>query len=150
MVVAAPADEPLMRLSRHFDARRELVWDCFTKPEHVARWWGPRKYAITVVEFDVRAGGKWRVRHSDGTGTIEFFGEYREVVKPERLSRTFCFMEFQPIEEEYEFHEEGAGTLLVCTQRYPNIVARDWMATSGAEKGGRESFERLDELLATL
>jgi uncharacterized protein YndB with AHSA1/START domain len=71
-------------------------------------------------------------------------------VKPSRLSRSFRFMEFPPIEEEYEFHDEGGKTRLVCTQRYPDVTARDWMARSGAAEGGRESFERLDELLTEL
>ena len=150
MIVEAPPGEAVMRLTRSFGAPRELVWATFTKAEHIARWWGPRKYAIAVQEFDVRPGGKWRVSHSDGTKTVEFFGEYREVVKPSRLSRTFCFMEFPPIEEVYEFHHEGAGTRLVCVQSYPDVAARDGMARTGAAEGGRESFGRLDALLATL
>lgn len=79
--IDAPPGEPVMHLTRRFDAPRDLVWETFTKAEHIARWWGPRKYAITVHEFDVRPGGKWRISHSDGTKTVEFFGEYREVVK---------------------------------------------------------------------
>jgi uncharacterized protein YndB with AHSA1/START domain len=150
MLVDAPADEPVMHLSRVFDAPREILWDAFTRAEHIARWWGPRKYAITVHEFDVRPGGKWRISHSDGTRTVEFFGEYREVVKPSRLARTFCFGDFPPIEEIYEFRDEGGKTKLVCTQRYTNMTGRDMMAKVGAAEGGRESFERLDELLATL
>ncbi|MEI9932766.1 MAG: SRPBCC domain-containing protein [Rhizomicrobium sp.] len=51
ILVDAPANEPVMHLTRLFDAPRKLVWDCFTKAEHIARWWGPRKYAITVQEF---------------------------------------------------------------------------------------------------
>lgn len=150
MIAETPAGEPVMRLTRMFDAPRELVWETFTRPEHVARWWGPRKYAVTVHEFDVRPGGKWRVAHSDGGKRIEFFGEYREVVKPQRLSRTFCFGDFPPIEEAYEFHDEGGRTRLVCIQTYPDVAARDGMARTGAAEGGRESFERLDELLTAL
>ena len=150
MIAEAPAGEPVMRMTRSFDAPRALVWDAFTKPEHIARWWGPKKYAIAVEEFDLRPGGKWRVSHTDGTKTVTFFGEYREVVKPERLSRSFCFGEFPPIEEAYDFHDEKGRTRLVCIQRFPNLMARDWMAKSGAAEGGRESFERLDQLLAEM
>lgn len=150
ILVDAPAREPTMRLTRLFDAPRELVWDAFTRAEHIARWWGPRKYAITVREFDLRPGGKWRISHSDGTRTVEFFGEYREVAKPRRLSRTFCFLEFPPIEETYEFHDEGGKTRLVCIQTYRDVAARDRMAKMGAAEGGRESFERLDRLLKSL
>jgi uncharacterized protein YndB with AHSA1/START domain len=150
ILIDAPAGEPAMRLTRMFDASRALVWETFTKAAHIKRWWGPRKYAITVHEFDVRPGGKWRISHSDGTKTVEFFGEYREVVKPSRLSRSFCFGDFPPIEEDYEFDDENGKTRLVCTQRYANVMGRDMMAKGGAAEGGRESFERLDELLATL
>jgi uncharacterized protein YndB with AHSA1/START domain len=147
MIVDVPLGEPVMHLTRVLDAPRELVWETFTRPEHIARWWGPRRYTIAVHELDVRPGGKWRVSHSDGNKTIEFFGEYREVVKPERLARTFCFGDFPPIEETYEFRDEGGKTKLICTQRFPNVMGRDMMAKSGAAEGGRESFERLDELL---
>ena len=150
MTVDAPAGEPVMRLTRTFDAPRALVWETFTKAEHIARWWGPRKYAVTVHELDVRPGGKWRISHSDGARTVEFFGEYREVVQPERLARTFCFGDFPPIEESYEFHDEGGRTRVVCAQRFANVMGRDMMAKSGAAEGGRESFERLDALLETL
>jgi len=147
MIVDAPAGEPVMHLTRVLNAPRELVWETFTKPEHIARWWGPRRYTIAVHELDVRPGGKWRVSHSDGNKTVEFFGEYREVVKPERLARTFCFGDFPPIEELYEFQDEGGKTRLICTQGFANVMGRDMMAKSGAAEGGRESFERLDELL---
>ncbi|HTT97895.1 MAG TPA: SRPBCC domain-containing protein [Rhizomicrobium sp.] len=150
ILVDAPSGEPVMHLTRIFDAPRHLVWDCFTKAEHIAQWWGPRKYAITVEEFDVRPGGKWRVSHKDDTKTVTFFGEYRDVVKPERLSRTFCVGDFPPIEESYAFHEESGKTRVVCTQHYPNVMARDMMAKGGAAEGGRESFERLDDLLVSL
>ena len=77
-------------------------------------------------------------------------GEYRKVVKPSRLARSFCFLEFPPIEETYEFHDEGGKTRVVCIQAYPNVQGRDAMAKSGAAEGGRESFERLDALLGEL
>ena len=147
MIIDAPSGEPVMHLTRIFDAPRDLVWDTFTNADHIARWWGPRRYTIAVHELDVRPGGKWRVSHSDGNKTVEFFGEYREVVKPERLARTFCFGDFPPIEELYEFQDEGGKTRLICTQRFANVMGRDMMAKSGAAEGGRESFERLDELL---
>ena len=150
ITVDAPAGEPVMRLTRLFDAPRALVWETFTKAEHIARWWGPHKYAVEVHEFEVRPGGKWRISHSEGARRMEFFGEYREVVKPERLVRTFCFGDFPPIEEEYEFRDEGGLTRLVCTQRFPNVMGRDMMARGGAAEGGRQSFERLDALLDAL
>jgi uncharacterized protein YndB with AHSA1/START domain len=150
MLIDAPASEPVMQLTRLLEAPRALVWETFTKAEHIARWWGPRKYQVQVEEFDVKPGGKWRISHSDGSNTFTFFGEYREVVKPERLSRSFCFGDFPPIEETYVFHDEGKHTRLVCTQRFASVMGRDMMAKGGAAEGGRQSFERLDELLRSL
>ena len=71
-------------------------------------------------------------------------------MKPRHLARTFCFGDFPPIEETYEFHDEGGKTKIICTQRFANVMGRDMMAKGGAAEGGRESFERLDELLASL
>jgi len=151
ILVDAPPGEPTMTLTRMFDAPRELVWDCFTKAEHVARWWGPHKYKITVEEFDCRPGGKWRISHSDAEKTVTFFGEYLDIEKPSRIVRTFRFAQFPPIEDTFEFHAEGPKkTRLVCKQRFPHVQARDWMANTGVKEGGQQSFERLDALLAEL
>jgi uncharacterized protein YndB with AHSA1/START domain len=125
ILVDAPAGELVMHLPRVFDAPRELVWETLTKAEHIAQWWGPRKYAITVHEFDVRPGGKWKISHADGTRIVTFFGEYREVVKPERLSRTFCFGDFPPIEESYVFHDEDGRR----DWSAHSVVRMSWRAT---------------------
>jgi len=55
-------------ITRLFDAPRELVWEVWTKPEHIARWWGCDQATITVCESDLRPGGKWRnvLRMPDG------------------------------------------------------------------------------------
>jgi uncharacterized protein YndB with AHSA1/START domain len=71
---------------RVFNAPRDLVFDVWTDPKHVAQWWGPTGFSTTIQEMDVRAGGTWRlVMHGpDGTdykNRIVFL----EVVKPERL-----------------------------------------------------------------
>src|ERR1700691_6347537 len=69
-----------------FDAPPDLVFEAWTKPEHVAQWWGPQGFSTTISEMDVRPGGIWRLvmRGPDGTdykNKIVFL----EVVKPERL-----------------------------------------------------------------
>ena len=56
-------------MTRVFDAPRELVFRMWTDPNHVAWWWGPRNFALTVHEMDVRPGGRWRytMHAPDGT-----------------------------------------------------------------------------------
>src|SRR5271170_7435424 len=75
-----------IRITRVFDAPPGVIFKLWTKPEHVARWWGPRGFTTTISEMDVRPGGTWRLvmRGPDGKdyrNRIVFL----EVVKPERL-----------------------------------------------------------------
>jgi uncharacterized protein YndB with AHSA1/START domain len=69
-----------------FDAPRELVFDAWTKKEHLRRWWGPGVFTNPVCEVDLRAGGAWRIvmRSPDGQD-YPCQGIYREIVPPERL-----------------------------------------------------------------
>jgi uncharacterized protein YndB with AHSA1/START domain len=59
-----------MVLTRVFDAPRELVFDAWTDPEHVVRWWGQHGFSITIHEMDVWPGGVWRfaIHAPDGIG----------------------------------------------------------------------------------
>ena len=84
--VEAPAAEPIIVLSRSFNAPRRLVWKVMTEPEHIARWWGPRSVRTTVARHDFRVGGAWRYEHHMADGTVYAFkGEFREIVPDERL-----------------------------------------------------------------
>jgi uncharacterized protein YndB with AHSA1/START domain len=84
---ALSPDEPIIIMSRIFDAARETVWEAFTKPEHVARWYGGHGFTNPVCEMDVRPGGHWHhvMRTPDGNAFETHF-IFVEVVKPEKLS----------------------------------------------------------------
>jgi uncharacterized protein YndB with AHSA1/START domain len=73
-------------LTRVFDAPRELLWDAWTDPKHVVKWWGPRGFTITIHEMDVRPGGIWNHTMHGPDGT-DYPGQcvFIEVVKPERI-----------------------------------------------------------------
>jgi uncharacterized protein YndB with AHSA1/START domain len=146
-----PGDEPVIRASRVFDAPREKVWAAFTLAEHVARWWGPSKYAISMDEWDLRPGGKWQITHSAEGRAIVFAGEFREVVKPARLVRTSHFNNSPDAIETLELAEMGGKTRLTMISRFPDIALRDAMLAGGRMQiGAREAYARLDALLKTL
>jgi uncharacterized protein YndB with AHSA1/START domain len=77
-------------LTRIYDAPRQAVWDAWTRPEQIARWWGKRGWNTppASVTMDVRPGGVFRLNSiNDETGAeLPLEAVYREVVEPERLS----------------------------------------------------------------
>jgi uncharacterized protein YndB with AHSA1/START domain len=80
-------------ISREYDAPPERVWQVWTDPHHLARWWGPGIFTNTVCEVDVRVGGCYRIIMSGpypGPGITDYpvDGVYTEVVEPERLVMT--------------------------------------------------------------
>jgi uncharacterized protein YndB with AHSA1/START domain len=147
-----PSDREIVA-TRVFDAPRRLVWDAFTKPEHVSQWMlGPEGWTMPVCEIDLRPGGKWRWvwRMTDGT-EMEMTGVYREVAPPERLVNTENWGgEWPETVNTIVFTEEGGRTRTVATVVYPSKEARDAAMKTGMEDGWGQSHERLDAYLPTV
>src|SRR5437879_7117556 len=81
--MSLPSDREIVMV-RTFDAPRQLVWEAFTKPEHVKQWLGPRRLRMPVCEMDVRPGGAYLFTHVGDDGVEhKFRGEFREVVPHE-------------------------------------------------------------------
>jgi uncharacterized protein YndB with AHSA1/START domain len=154
LILVLPKGRPVILMRRSFAAPRALVWSCFTRPEHLAAWWGPRDHKNTITAFDPRAGGQYRVEQSDPQGNrYIFFGDYLEFVPPERLVNTFAMegpYRDKRIVNTQILEEVEGGTQLTAVSRFDSVAERDGMAASGMEWGARQSYERLEELLATL
>src|SRR5580658_8242680 len=153
--IVAPANEPVIVLTREFDAPRELVFAMYTNPVHVKRWWGPRYITLVACEMDLRPGGAWRyVFAKDAGPEMTFKGVYQEVVPPERLVYTFIFdveqIRDHPAMVTITFEELGGKTKLTQTVRHDTFEARDGHLHSGMDAGAKETFDRLEELLATM
>ena len=157
MKVTLPTDREII-MTRDFDAPRRLVFEAFTRPEHLKRWWGLRDSTLTVCEVDLRPGGAWRFVTRKANGKEEpFRGEYREITPPERLVYTFMY-DVDGFRDPgglvtdvfHEKGEKGRKTTLVETMLFPSLQARDVTLQSGMEAGAAESLDRLAELLATL
>jgi uncharacterized protein YndB with AHSA1/START domain len=138
---------------RIVDAPRALVFEAFTKCEHLKRWLGPRALTMVSCDSDQREGGRYRfvLRTADGN-EIGFNGEYREIVRPERIVRTFVF---EPIPdaaalETLELEENNGKTTITTTTVHKTVENRDGHVGSGMEAGMTEGYARLDELLADL
>lgn len=142
-------------VTRTFDAPRRLVFEAWTRPEHVRRWWGCGAMEVAVCELDVRPGGGWRIvlRGPDGL-EYRFRGVYREVDPPGRLVFTECFDDPSIGCPEWlttmDFAERDGRTTLTVAFLHATPEGRDGHLGSGFEAGMAETFDRLAELLATL
>jgi uncharacterized protein YndB with AHSA1/START domain len=72
--------------TRIFDAPRALVWKCFTEPEHMKEWWGPKGSKVIASKMDLRLGGTYHGAMQSPDGTVMWAKfVYREIAPPERL-----------------------------------------------------------------
>ena len=139
-------------LTRVFDAPRNLVFDAFTKPELLKRWFGPRGWSLPVCAVDLRVGGTFRfvLRGPDGTD-MGMRGVYREIVPPERSVHTESFDAYPGASlVTAVWAERGSKTTLTITLLYPSQEVRDAVISSGMEHGAAESYDKLAELLASI
>ena len=142
-----------MTITRTFAAPRHLLFDAITKPEHVRNWYGPSYLTITTCEIDLRVGGKWRyvLQAPDGSEHA-FSGEYLEITAPERLVCTEWYEAIPGAEyvATVTLTEVEGKTVLTNLLQYKSKEHRDGHVASGMEGGMRETYLRLDALLATL
>ncbi|MGJ5820631.1 SRPBCC family protein [Paludibaculum fermentans] len=146
--VTTPTEREIV-LTRVFDAPRRMVFDAFTKPELLKRWFGPRGWELVVCDIDLRVGGTFRflLRGPDGRD-MGMRGVYREVTPPERSVHMESFDDY-PGESQVTtlLVEQGGRTTMTATVLYPSQEIRDIVIRMGMEHGAAESYDKLAELL---
>jgi uncharacterized protein YndB with AHSA1/START domain len=151
--VTTPSDTDI-RMTRLFDAPRELVFQAMTQPEHVKRWWGQlgEGYSVPVCEIDLRVGGKWKFVNRHPKGEVTFYGEYREISPPDRMVHTEIFADYPDTVSVVTtlLTEEHGKTRLTATVRYPSKEVRDMVMSTGMEHGAGISYDRMEDLLGAL
>jgi uncharacterized protein YndB with AHSA1/START domain len=148
--VSSTTDREIV-LTRLLDAPRALVFEAWTKPEHLDRWWGPRGFRTATDAMDVRPGGSWRyVMRHDEHGSFDNLITYREVVPDERLVYSHGTNEESP--EEFHvtvtFADEGGKTRLGMRMVWPTPEALEAVRKYGVGDGGNQTLDRLAEFLA--
>ena len=154
LTVATEGDREVV-FTRAFDASRDLVFDCMTKPDLVKRWLlGPPGWTMPVCEIDLRVGGKFRYvwRNQDGRD-MGLGGAYQEIAAPERIVHTETF------DDDWTggatlvtstLTEAGGRTTLTTSVLYANDQARQGALVSGMTDGMEMGYARLDALLETV
>ncbi len=142
-------------MTRLLNAPRELVWDVFTNPKHLANWWGPFGFTITTHSMELKVGSQWllTMHGPDGTDYPNNI-VYEEIVKPGRII-------FRHVNDDYKipvlhrttitFTEEGTKTRLFFKMTFPNLESLNEVnAEYGAVEGGKQTNARLEEYLTKL
>jgi uncharacterized protein YndB with AHSA1/START domain len=138
-------------VTRTFNGSARIVFEAWTKPELLERWWAPKSTGVTLLscEADVRVGGRYRLEFGHGASKpMVFFGRYVEVTPQTRLVWTNDESSDGAVTT-VTFKEKGGKTLLILHELYPSKEALD-RAIAGMEGGMPEQFEQLDELHVTL
>jgi uncharacterized protein YndB with AHSA1/START domain len=138
-------------VTRTFNVPARIVFEAWTKPELLKRWWAPKSTGVSLLscEADVRVGGGYRFEFGlEASKRMAFFGRYLEVTPHSRLVWTNDESDEGAVTT-VTFEEKGGKTLLVMHELYPSKEALD-RAIAGMEGGMPETFAQLDELLVTL
>lgn len=152
--VTLPSDREV-RVTRAFDAPRDLVFECHTEPELIRRWMlGPPGWSMPVCEVDLRVGGRYHYvwRNDEDGSEFGFRGRFLEIDSPGRIRHT----------ERPDDREEGPGVDAVCTLelseqdgrttltqtiRFPSREIRDQVLETGMTDGMGMSYDRLEQVM---
>ena len=139
--------------TRLIDAPRELVFEAWTDPKHVAHWFGPDGFTTITHSMDVRPGGVWRftMRGPDGTEWPNVV-TYEHVVRPERLVYLHGDdKEPDMFHNTLTFDDEGGKTALTMRAVFKTAAARDFVVRErGAVEGGQQTISRLDRYVRSM
>jgi len=129
-------------ITRSFDGPARIVFDAWTRPELLRRWWAPCSLGVSLIECDadVRVGGA-------------FSGMYREVTPHSRLVYTSIFEPMRAAGEAIvtaTLSEHAGKTRLELHSLYPSKAALDGAVGAGMEHGARETMDQLETLVASL
>lgn len=143
-----------MTLDREFAAPRELVFDCFTKAEHLAKWWGPHGFDTPVAQADAQPGGAILLHMRGPDGSVNVIeGEYGDVSPPSTLVFTLRGFRGEDgswgIEHEstLAFSDVAGGTLLRMTTVVKQVSEELRFALSGMKEGWSQSLDKMDGVL---
>ncbi|MBY0321818.1 MAG: SRPBCC domain-containing protein [Reyranella sp.] len=149
----AEADRELI-IARSFDAPARLLFEAWSKPEHLKKWFGPVGYPVTMCEMDFRVGGLWRAAMTGPSGTQQtpFGGEYLEIVPNRRIvfSNGFELPGAEKMIMTITFDEKGGKTLLTMRTLFASIAQKATHVGAGMAEGIASGLDQLTDLVAAL
>jgi uncharacterized protein YndB with AHSA1/START domain len=153
--VTLPTDNQIL-ITREFDAPKHLVYEAYTTPELVKRWWHAKRGEVTACEIDLRVGGRWRYAMTTEDGTeVAFHGEYREIVPNERIVSTEVYegvpdAESKAALDTVTLAETDGRTTLTILVEHTSKELRDMHIESGMEDGLQDALDLLEQAAVSL
>lgn len=141
-----------LTIEKNFNAPIKLVWEAWTSPEHVVKWWGPKGADIKVVEHDFKVGGKWKysMPMPDGNEFVSE-GEYKEIVE---LKKIVTSADFKPMTEGVELHASfeahGDQTKFTFSVIHPTEEYCKQQEAMGFYNGWGAAFDRLEAFVGKI
>jgi uncharacterized protein YndB with AHSA1/START domain len=136
--------------TRIFDAPRELVWKMWTEPEHIAQWWGPNGFSLTIHKMNVKPRMTWEfIMHGPDGRNYNNEITYVEVAKPERL--VYDHISTPRFRATVTFEEIGIKTKLDMRMVFESVESRNQtIKVFKADEGLKQTLDRLAEILQKL
>jgi uncharacterized protein YndB with AHSA1/START domain/DNA-binding transcriptional ArsR family regulator len=141
-------------VNRDFDVPARFLFEAYSKPEHLKRWFGPKGYPLTLCEVDFRVGGRFRFAMTgpDGKQNTPFGGEYLEIVPNTKIVFDNSFEESnaRKMIMTVTFEERAGKTKLVMHTLFESKAMRDEYLGLGMVEGINSGFDQLADVVAEL
>jgi uncharacterized protein YndB with AHSA1/START domain len=152
------AEEPIadreVVIRRVFDTPARLLFEACSKPEHVAKWFGPKGWPITLCEMDFRKGGRFRFAMTgpDGQQNTPFGGEYLEIVPNQKIVYDNAFEEpgAEKMIVTMTYDENDGKTTLTIHTLFASVAMRNEHVQGGIEAGINSGLDQLVDVVADL
>lgn len=158
MPASGSADEPAadreVIITRVFDVPARFLFEAYSKPEHIKKWFGPRGWPVTLCEMDFRKGGRFRMAMTGPSGkqNTPFGGEYLEILPNRKIvyDNGFETPGAERMIVTVTFDEKGAKTTLTIHTLFASVAMKNEHLGLGYERGVGSSLDQLADVVAEL
>ena len=141
-------------ITRAYDAPARLLFEAWSKPEHLMKWFGPVGWPVTMCEVDFRKGGAWRMAMTGPSGqqNTPFGGQYIEIVPNRKIVFDNAFEEpgFRKMIMTITFEEEDGRTILTWRTLFASVAMKNEYVGMGIEQGANSGLDQLTDVVAVL
>jgi uncharacterized protein YndB with AHSA1/START domain len=158
MPASANGSEPIAErthvITRHYDAPARLLFEAWSKPEHLMKWFGPKGWPVTMCEVDFRMGGRFRMAMTgpDGVQDTPFGGQYLEIAPNRKLvyDNAFESPNAPKMIVTVTFEEAGGKTTLTISTLFESVDMKKKYLGLGYEQGFGSGLDQLGDLVAAM